>query len=419
MTSERSIPQIAGAGAGPLWRLALLGVALSLAVPGLAAQQGAVESDCAVCHQELEFLRQRTTSLDEARRLLVPLDGLHASAHQGVDCAECHTGFRTFPHAEAPYSSSRSCSSCHQEQRAEWGEGVHASPDRTGADCRSCHGTHDVRSAADLREDPVARTTMDQRCEGCHETSGLPAQDAHAGSAACSGCHGSHGISHVDEPHSRVGPERQSETCGACHEDVEDAWSQGAHGAAVQGGADGAHVTADANPITGSEQGHRDLPTCGACHLPHNTLSTDHPDYLVRASEQCKACHHEYADTYMDAYHGQATTLGSRASATCVSCHSAHSVFPATDSRSMVHESNLVETCATCHPAATASFVAFAPHADHNDRENYPLVYWSYRLMTALLIGVFTVFGLHTALWLLRLTVFAGGPQSDLPKEDR
>ena len=66
-------------------------------------------------------------------------------------------------------------------------------------------------------------------------------------------------------------------------------------------------------------------------------------------------------------------------------------------------EVNLLATCQACHENATAGFTAFQPHADHHDRENYPYVYWSYRLMTMLLIGVFTVFGAHTLLWVVRL----------------
>jgi hypothetical protein len=38
--------------------------------------------------------------------------------------------------------------------------------------------------------------------------------------------------------------------------------------------------------------------------------------------------------------------------------------------------------------------------------------------MTMLLIGVFTVFGIHTALWLLRLTVFADGSPADSAEEE-
>ncbi len=379
--------------------------------PGSVAQAPGPTQGCSVCHGELELLRQRTGSLEEGSELLVDLDRLGASVHGELTCADCHSGFTTFPHAERPYTSSRSCSSCHQEERAEWGEGVHGSAGDAGPDCRACHGTHDVQPLSALADIPEAMAEMNGRCTGCHETAGLPQFDPHSESVPCSGCHGSHGITPVDDLNSRVGPDRQGESCGVCHEGQESMWAEGAHGTSSAGG----HATAAAEA---GEDAHRDRPACGACHTPHSTLAMDDPDFALVASDLCKSCHHEYADTYMDSYHGQATTLGSRASATCVSCHSAHDVFPASDPRSMVHETNLVETCAQCHPAAGASFVAFAPHADHKDKENYPLVYWTYRLMTMLLIGVFTVFGIHTALWLLRLTVFADGPAKDPAKEE-
>jgi hypothetical protein len=383
--------------------------------PESEAQVAGPTSGCSVCHEELELLRQRTGSLEEGSELLVDMDRLEASVHGALTCADCHSGFTTFPHAERPYTSSRSCSSCHGDARAEWGESVHSAADDAGADCRACHGTHDVQPVDALLEVPEAAVEMNRRCTGCHETAGLPPSDPHSEAMPCSGCHGSHDITPVDDLASSVGPERQGDSCGACHQDQHSAWADGAHGSA----SGGSPFTTSPGPISeDGEEGHRDRPACGACHTPHNTLAMDDPGFALVASDLCKSCHHEYADTYMDSYHGQATTLGSRASATCISCHSAHDVFPASDPRSMVHEANLVETCAQCHPAAGESFVAFAPHADHKDRENFPLVYWTYRLMTMLLIGVFTVFGIHTALWLLRLTVFADGAPADSAEEE-
>lgn len=383
--------------------------------PKATAQRAGPTSGCAVCHEELELLRQRTGSLEEGSKLLVHPDSLEASVHGELTCGDCHSGFESFPHAEAPFTTTRSCSTCHTQERSAWGEGVHGTTDQTGADCRACHGTHDVQSVEALREDPGPMTATNTRCTGCHETSGLRSNDPHADTVACSSCHGSHRISPVDDLDSPVGPDRQGETCGACHPDEGREWAEGAHGADHGG----RPVTTRPSPTSEAAEGdHRDRPACGACHTPHTTLATDDPGFAAAASDMCKSCHHEYADTYMDSYHGQATTLGSRASATCVSCHSAHSVFPADDPRSMVHQANLVETCAQCHPAAGPSFVAFEPHADHRDRENFPLVYWTYRLMTLLLIGVFTVFGIHTALWLLRLTVFADGSGAGSAKEE-
>jgi hypothetical protein len=122
-------------------------------------------------------------------------------------------------------------------------------------------------------------------------------------------------------------------------------------------------------------------------------------------TEVCGHCHEHALETFDDSYHGQANALGSVAVASCSDCHGTHGIYGADDPRSMVHEANLVESCGQCHEASRAAFVLYQPHADHNDKENYPLVYWSYRLMTALLVGVFSVFGLHSALWIVRLTL--------------
>jgi hypothetical protein len=96
--------------------------------------------------------------------------------------------------------------------------------------------------------------------------------------------------------------------------------------------------------------------------------------------------------------------LGSGAAASCADCHSAHRIRPADDPRSTVAPANLQETCGNCHPAATAGFLTFDPHADHHDRDN-PLVYWTYTFMTLLLVGTMSFFGLHTILWMIRLSI--------------
>jgi len=131
------------------------------------------------------------------------------------------------------------------------------------------------------------------------------------------------------------------------------------------------------------------------------------PGFGAEITERCAHCHEPYRESWADSYHGQASTLGSETVATCSDCHGSHGVYPSADARSMVSEGNLLGTCQTCHAEATAGFTRFQPHADHNDKERYPFVYWSYHLMTALLIGTFSVFGIHTVLWLARLGIDA------------
>jgi cytochrome b subunit of formate dehydrogenase len=144
-------------------------------------------------------------------------------------------------------------------------------------------------------------------------------------------------------------------------------------------------------------------PSCTGCHGAHGILARSDTLFEATMVERCSHCHEHYAESFYDSYHGQASGLGSEDAATCQDCHGSHGVLGAEDPNSMVGEAHLLETCQSCHPEATAGFALFQPHADHNDREQYPYVYWSYHLMTALLIGVFTVFGAHTVLWLLRL----------------
>ena len=68
----------------------------------------------------------------------------------------------------------------------------------------------------------------------------------------------------------------------------------------------------------------------------------------------------------------------------------------------MVSPENRVSTCRSCHPGANANFAAFKPHGNPHDREGEPILYYTRLFMVWLLIGVFSFFGLHTLLWMLR-----------------
>ena len=77
-------------------------------------------------------------------------------------------------------------------------------------------------------------------------------------------------------------------------------------------------------------------------------------------------------------------------------------ILPASNPASTVSQQNLVTTCRQCHAQAGAAFVKYDPHADKHDASRSAPVYWTYRLMQALLIGVFAFFGVHTLLWFPR-----------------
>lgn len=371
--------------------LALL--ALLAATPPAGAQTP--RPSCESCHGELEFLRQHTGSIEEARVLLAPAATLAASAHGAMTCTDCHDGFRRFPHPEA--STTRSCASCHEEMAAKWSEGMHALDN--AADCRACHGTHDVRGK-DARATPEGIKAMRAACTGCHYAPGIPASDPHVDSVSCAGCHEPHATLPAEDERSSTHVLNQAATCGACHDEQASAWREDVHAQATPGLA-----APGAVPPEGISS--REAPACTACHGSHDILRPEQTGFRRRMVESCSHCHEHYRESFADSYHGQASTLGSEAVATCHDCHGSHGVHPGSDPRSAIHEANLLATCQACHEGATAGFAQFQPHADHNDRERYPYVYWAYHLMTALLVGTFTLFGIHTVLWVTRLSIDA------------
>jgi len=69
---------------------------------------------------------------------------------------------------------------------------------------------------------------------------------------------------------------------------------------------------------------------------------------------------------------------------------------------SRVGKERLVETCARCHPGATANFVKFDPHADYRDAERFPVLHGVWLYFMIMMSAVFTFFGVHTLLWFAR-----------------
>ena len=375
--------------------LALWGGYAAPALTPSAAQAQVPRPTCESCHGELELLRQHVPTLEDARTLLAPAAVLARSAHRDMTCADCHDGFRRYPHA--PSATTTPCASCHEETAAKWEQGLH-SLDGAAA-CTDCHGTHDVMSAEAMAE-PEGVEAMKAACAGCHYAPGMPESDPHADSVSCASCHEAHATLPSEDEHATTHVLNQATTCGACHEEQAEAWRSDVHGQAVpQVATPGGRVPEGASRA--------EAPACTACHGAHGISRPGEPGFATEMIESCAHCHEHYRESFADSYHGQAAILGSEDVATCHDCHGAHGIHPSSDPRSMVSEANLLATCQTCHPSATEGFAKFQPHADHYDRERYPYVYWSYHLMTALLIGTFSVFGLHTLLWVARLGIDA------------
>lgn len=371
-------------------------VAVLLISPVSYAQTPAQELVCSICHADLEFLRQQAPSMADALRMLV-LDAVIArSAHTGMSCNECHLGYVEFPHPP-DRTNSASCVDCHEPQQEAWQRGVHAGGGAVEpVACIDCHGTHDVLAVRDLTEGP-GLLRMNAMCASCHHAAFLPAHDPHSGQAGCAGCHGHHDLLPVADPASRVSPANQYGTCGACHEEAGTAAAADVHGRAFL-----RLVAGQGDPIA---PGDPVPPTCTGCHGAHGMLAVADTAFQRGMYLRCGTCHEYYSTSYLYTYHGKAVRLGSPLAASCADCHTAHSILPAEEPASSVALANLVATCGECHPYARPAFVLYDSHPNPLDRHRNPVLFFSFVFMNLLLVGVLSVFGMHTLLWWVRLEI--------------
>ncbi len=82
---------------------------------------------------------------------------------------------------------------------------------------------------------------------------------------------------------------------------------------------------------------------CGRCHDDARFMRRFNPSLRVDQTTE-----------YLTSVHGQRLTqLGDSSVATCISCHTAHTIRPASDPLSSVHPLVVAETCGACHASAT------------------------------------------------------------------
>jgi cytochrome b subunit of formate dehydrogenase len=142
------------------------------------------------------------------------------------------------------------------------------------------------------------------------------------------------------------------------------------------------------------------------CHSAHQIAEPDGGNFKAASDEKCGSCHQDRLEHYRDTYHGKAMLLGkpnlAPEVAACYDCHGSHDVLPPSNPASHLSKANIVATCQKCHPGANANFAKYIPHADPLHAGDYPQLHYTFVAMTALLIGTFLFFGLHTLLWLFR-----------------
>ena len=342
---------------------------------------------CLSCHAGLTDAAGHAVAADLERWN----ESLHGSL--GIACVDCHLDLdgAAMPHADRLQPAR--CDGCHVEPSAGQARGSHAA-----LACSDCHGAHDMLSAADPQS-AIHHFAIPQLCSRCHGTPEdsperpSPFEDGIHGEAlldagllvapTCVTCHGSHDVRPSSDPQSPTHRSEVTASCGSCHAGLLRLHRDSVHGRAVE--ADG----------TGGA-------SCVDCHAAHGIASTEADAWQLAVVEECGACHEQSLKTYQDTFHGQIKDLGFVRVAKCADCHGAHDILALDHPDSRVSAAHVVETCKSCHPGATANYASYDPHADADDVDRNPAVFWAKRGMQLLLTAVFAFFFLHTGLWLPR-----------------
>jgi cytochrome b subunit of formate dehydrogenase len=369
---------------------------------------GMADRDCMECHSKPDLVTVR-----DGDTLSLHVDSLeiNSSDHRHVACAQCHTGASPARHRPcATITTKVDCSICHAEVVETYSTSTHGTlvnrGDPNAPVCRDCHGVHDTK----VHRNPRSRaypTNVPDLCGKCHREGSKAAirytgqqheivenyvmsihgkgllQSGLVVTAMCTDCHTAHHELPASNPASSVNKENIARTCANCHNGIYEQFVQSIH-------------------FTEKGQTDKPLPMCDDCHSSHTITRTDKEGFKLNIINQCGRCHLDVTESYFETFHGKVSKLGYTAAAKCYDCHGAHDILPTWDPKSRLSRQNIVETCSQCHGGSHRRFAGYLTHATHHDRNKYPILFYTFWFMTALLVGTFTIFGAHTVLWLPR-----------------
>ena len=337
---------------------------------------------CLRCHGSREFLERAAPTGTFRPSLVVRSESAPGTAHAKLSCVSCHVGATHFPHGSEA-ATPIGCIRCHPAADSVRHQSVHGSGG-VKVECTDCHGAHDVKTAAWLRSFEGRAATV-RACGRCHASQLPDARDVHGTRATCTDCHGAHAIRPVRDPLTQGIALATARRCAACHAKEAAAYWADAHGSrALRDAASGTALGRD----TGA--------TCVDCHRGHAVRNPADSAAHFAFAETCTHCHQAYGATFRENYHGQATQVGSERAALCADCHTAHSVYPASDPRSSVAPAHRLATCRRCHVEAAGQFADYRPHAD--PRSGSPGLFAVWLAMTLLLSAVTLVYVVHAVL---------------------
>lgn len=252
--------------------------------------------------------------------------------------------------------SNEGCLECHNDPG--WTEEIdgkdvslHVDPEIFAASvhgdwaCIDCH--------VDIEESPHEEGLAPASCADCHDdiqkeysksihgaVIGMGNEDA----ASCGDCHGSHDIKHVSDITSPVFKMNLARTCANCHdnEGLTDDYNMRQKGA-------GAHFAESIHGRALMQHGLIVAPSCNDCHGVHDILRAVDKNSMVHHTnidQTCGQCHVGIAEEYARSVHGQHLDDAGKMVAVCNDCHTAHDI----ELPSSAHfKATSDEKCGSCH----------------------------------------------------------------------
>ena len=272
----------------------------------------AISDVCASCHSDaskMVHVYKSTLPLDQVEALKASVHGQQSVSGRSriAQCTSCHGAHGILPRSNRkspvhPANVPTTCARCHSnagymtaydpsmpvDQFQKYRSSVHGKLNQRGdskvAECASCHGSHDILAAKDVRS-KVYPINLPATCGSCHADAvymrgygigtdqlkeysksvhGVALLQKHdIGAPACNDCHGNHGAV-------PPGVESISKVCGSCHALNADLFSKSPHKKAFDT---------------------RGLPECETCHGNHEVVRTTDQLLGVGKEAVCAWCH--------------------------------------------------------------------------------------------------------------------------------
>ena len=387
------------------------GLVLALAPLQAAPAKEKAKESCFDCHSDTTMTKE--VQGGQPKSLFVDEAKFGKAVHASLKCKDCHADLKDDHSGGTNPPGKVHCGTCHASEDKIYQTSIHGMSQALGssaaATCTSCHGNHYIVPVHQI-DSPVYKMNLPKTCAACHANKaisdeykmrypsvGAQYMESIHGKAlmvkglivapSCNDCHGVHDIKRSVDRSSPINHANVAKTCGKCHVTVEEVYNKSIHGQLL---------------AKGDPRG----PVCIQCHSAHSIETPVSGHFKAGSDMICGKCHAERLEHYRDTYHGKAMALGKTNNASdvaaCYDCHGHHDVLPVADPNSHLSAGNIVNTCRQCHPKANASFARYAPHANPMDRKNFPQLNYVFIVMTALLVITFSIFGVHTLLWLFR-----------------